>query len=88
MPAQYSKHALYTHSYKHCHQQEVASIIHFRQYRGWRTAGLAFEFGDQVYDQPNRTMLSYAEGMVRGGEHAGRKKEVQWASHFHLRMST
>lgn len=39
----------------------VASIIHYKQYRDWRRSGVAFEFGDQTYTNPNRTMASYAE---------------------------
>ncbi|CAM9444596.1 unnamed protein product, partial [Chrysoparadoxa australica] len=45
--------------------KEVASIVHIKQYRGWRTEGLAFEFGDQVYDHPNRSLGSYAEELLR-----------------------
>ncbi|CAM9189410.1 unnamed protein product, partial [Laminaria digitata] len=57
--------------------KEVASIIHHTQYRGWRLEGIAYEIGDQVYDQPNRTMISYAEGMVVKGKHRGLKKEMR-----------
>lgn len=57
--------------------KEVASIIHFKQYRGWRVEGIAFEFGDQVYAAPNRSLASFAEGMVKGGQHGGRVKEVK-----------
>lgn len=39
--------------------------------------GVAYEFGDQVYDQPNRTMVSYAEGMMVKGKHKGLKKEMR-----------
>lgn len=39
----------------------VASIIHYKQFRDWRRSGVAFEFGDQTYTNPNRTMASYAE---------------------------
>lgn len=45
--------------------------------RGWRLGGVAYEFGDQVYDQPNRTMASYAEGMMVKGKHRGMKKEMR-----------
>lgn len=38
----------------------VASIVHYKQYRDWRLSGIAFEFGDQTYTQPNRTMSTYA----------------------------
>lgn len=45
--------------------------------RGWRLGGVAYEFGDQVYDQPNRTMVSYAEGIMVKGKHRGTKKEMR-----------
>ncbi|CAM9117268.1 unnamed protein product [Ectocarpus sp. 13 AM-2016] len=57
--------------------KQVASIIHHTQYRSWRLEGIAYEFGDQVYDKPNRTMVSYAEGMMVKGEHRGLKKEMR-----------
>ncbi|KAG7398247.1 Dynein assembly factor 3, axonemal [Phytophthora boehmeriae] len=40
---------------------ENASVIHARQYREWRNSGVAFEFGDQTYTVPNRTMAAYTE---------------------------
>ncbi|KAG1689419.1 hypothetical protein DVH05_002221 [Phytophthora capsici] len=40
---------------------ENASVIHIRQYRNWRNSGVAFEFGDQTYTVPNRTMAAYTE---------------------------
>lgn len=40
---------------------ENASVIHIRQYRDWRNTGIAFEFGDQTYTEPNRSMASYTE---------------------------
>ncbi|KUF76464.1 Dynein assembly factor 3 [Phytophthora nicotianae] len=40
---------------------ENASVIHIRQYRDWRNTGVAFEFGDQTYTVPNRTMAAYTE---------------------------
>jgi glyoxylate carboligase len=40
---------------------ENASVIHIRQYRDWRNCGVAFEFGDQTYTVPNRTMAAYTE---------------------------
>jgi len=43
-----------------------AGCIHFSQYRDWRNTGVGFEYGDQTYDVPNRTMASYAEGRERG----------------------
>lgn len=38
-----------------------ASVIHIKQYREWRNTGIAFEFGDQTYTEPNRTMAAYTE---------------------------
>lgn len=43
---------------------ENASVIHIRQYRDWRNTGIAFEFGDQTYTEPNRTMASYTQVTV------------------------
>ncbi|GLD96051.1 hypothetical protein PINS_up004729 [Pythium insidiosum] len=40
---------------------ENASVIHIRQFRQWRNTGVAFEFGDQVYEAPNRSMAAYTE---------------------------
>ncbi|KAJ0390870.1 hypothetical protein P43SY_010436 [Pythium insidiosum] len=40
---------------------ENASVIHIRQFRQWRNTGIAFEFGDQVYSEPNRSMAAYTE---------------------------
>eukprot|EP00903_Cladosiphon_okamuranus_P019165 g17627.t2 len=57
--------------------KDVASIVHHTQYRNWRLGGVAYEFGDQVYDQPNRTMVSYAEGVMLKGQHRGMKKEMR-----------
>jgi dynein assembly factor 3 len=34
--------------------------------RDWRLAGIAFEFGDQTYTHPNKTMASFAEVSHRG----------------------
>lgn len=33
-------------------------------------------FGDQVYSEPNRTMMSYTEGVLKQGKEKGFKKEV------------
>ncbi len=43
-----------------------AGCVHYTQYRAWRNSGIAFEFGDQSYVAPNRTMASFAEGKERG----------------------
>ncbi|CAM9944533.1 unnamed protein product, partial [Hapterophycus canaliculatus] len=55
----------------------VASIIHHTQYRNWRLGGIAYEFGDQVYDHPNRTMVSHAEGVVVKGKHRGMRTSMR-----------
>lgn len=55
----------------------AASIIHQRLYKEWRLSGLAFEFGDQRYEQPNRTLGSYAEGVMKKGKDKGLKKEIR-----------
>lgn len=39
-------------------------------------AGVAFEFGDQVYTHNNVTMLSYVEGRVNKGQDKGVAKEI------------
>lgn len=54
-----------------------ASIIHIKQYKEWRLSGIAFEFGDQEYNEPNRTLMSYAEGYIKQGKEKGQKKEVK-----------
>ena len=58
-----------------------ASIVHIKQYKEWCHSGIAFEFGDQTYNEPNRTMMSYAEGIMKKGKEKGLKKEVRgfWA---------
>lgn len=53
------------------------SIIHIKQFKEWRMSGLAFEFGDQSYTEPNRTLMSYAEGTMKSGKEKGIKKEVK-----------
>ena len=45
--------------------------------RALTKGGVAFEFGDQVYDQPNRTLGSYAEGALKMGKDHGIKKEIR-----------
>jgi dynein assembly factor 3 len=53
-----------------------ASIVHIKQYRQWKLTGIAFEFGDQTYSEPNRTMMTYTEGFIKKGKEKGLKKEV------------
>jgi dynein assembly factor 3 len=43
-----------------------AGSIHYTTFREWRNSGVAFEFGDQVYSEPNRTLASYVEGKEAG----------------------
>ena len=40
--------------------RSVCGNIHTLHYREWRQRGVAFEFGDQTYTVPNRTMGTYA----------------------------
>ncbi|KAF0775692.1 hypothetical protein AaE_000607, partial [Aphanomyces astaci] len=43
-----------------------ASVIHIKQFKEWRNTGIAFEFGDQQYTAPNRTMASYTDAVKKG----------------------
>ncbi len=61
----------------HTSIREYASIIHIKQYKDWRMKGIAYEFGDQEYTEPNRTMMSYTEGFLKEGKEKGMKKEVK-----------
>ncbi|OQS00631.1 hypothetical protein ACHHYP_03259 [Achlya hypogyna] len=45
---------------------DQASVIHVRQFKEWRNSGIAFEFGDQSYTTPNRSMAAYTEATKRG----------------------
>jgi dynein assembly factor 3 len=54
-----------------------ASIVHSKQYREWRNTGIAFEFGDQTYSEPNRSLMTYTEGFMKKGKEKGMKKEVK-----------
>lgn len=65
----------------HAAIKPFASIIHVRQFKDWRLNGIAYEFGDQAYTDPNRTMMSYTEGFLKTGKDKGLKKEVKgfWA---------
>ena len=56
--------------------REKASIVHIKQYKHWRQTGIAFEFGDQTYTEPNRTLMTYTEGFMKKGKEKGMKKEV------------
>lgn len=53
-----------------------ASIVHIKQYKEWRQSGIAFEFGDQTYTEPNKTLMTFTEGFIKKGSDKGLKKEV------------
>jgi dynein assembly factor 3, axonemal len=46
------------------HVRPVSGLVHSVLFRDWRMKGLAFEFGDETYIQPNRTLGSYIEVSV------------------------
>jgi len=54
-----------------------ASVIHAKQYKEWRLTGVGFEFGDQEYACPNRSMGSYTQGIMKKGKDKGIKKEIR-----------
>eukprot|EP01036_Dinobryon_divergens_P031277 gene31277-40647_t len=70
-----NRKALYDWDY-HATLKTAASIIHIKQYKDWRHSGIAFEFGDQIYSEPNRTLMTYTEGVMKKGKDKGIKKEV------------
>lgn len=53
-----------------------ASIVHIKQFKHWRETGIAYEFGDQEYVEPNKSMMTFAEGFLKSGRDKGLKKEV------------
>lgn len=53
-----------------------ASIIHIKQYKHWRETGIGYEFGDQEYSEPNKSLVTFAEGFLKRGKDHGLKKEV------------
>ena len=71
-----ARRALGDWDYQYTLRETIASIIHLTLYRDWREKGVAFEFGDQTYDEGNRTMMTYVEGSLKRGKHAGDHKEV------------
>lgn len=73
-----SRNALADWDY-HATIKKMASIIHIKQYKEFRTSGIAYEFGDQVYSEPNRTLMSYTEGVMKHGKDRGMKKEVNYS---------
>ena len=60
-----------------CNEKGSASIVHVKLFKDWRLNGIAFEFGDQTYTEPNRTFMSYAPGTVKAGKDKGQMKGVQ-----------
>ncbi len=70
-----ARKALFDWDY-HSTLKQKASIVHIKQYKEWRGSGLAFEFGDQTYSEPNKTLMSYTEGTMKKGKEQGLKKEV------------
>lgn len=70
-----ARKAMYDWDY-HASIKSKASIIHLKTYKNWRHTGIAFEFGDQTYSEPNRTMMTYTEGFMKRGKEKGMKKEV------------
>ena len=61
----------------HYSLKTVASIIHVKLYKEWRLRGIAYEFGDQEYTEPNRTMMTFTEGLVKKGKAKGEHKDVK-----------
>ena len=60
-----------------CNEKGSASIVHVKLFKDWRLNGIAFEFGDQTYTEPNRTFMSYAPGTMKAGKDKGQMKGVQ-----------
>ena len=50
--------------------------MHVKLFKDWRLRGIAFEFGDQTYTEPNRTLMSHAPGVMKAGKDRGSTKEV------------
>lgn len=71
-----SKRALFDWDW-HYSLAKTASIVHVQMYKDWREKGIAFEFGDQSYTEPNRSLMSYLEGVMKVGRDRGMKKEVK-----------
>jgi hypothetical protein len=76
-----ARKALYDWDY-HASIKSKASIVHLKTYKNWRHTGIAFEFGDQTYSEPNRTVMTYIEGFMKSGKEKGMKKEVSHHSPF------
>ncbi|CAE7648766.1 Dnaaf3 [Symbiodinium microadriaticum] len=72
-----ARRALGDWDYQYTLRETIASIIHITLYRDWREKGVAFEFGDQTYEEGNRTMMTYVEGAMKRGKNAGDHKEIR-----------
>lgn len=70
-----SRKGLYDWDYQYTYRPSV-SIIHHKLYREFRESGISFEFGDQTYTCPNKTLMSYHAGTLKRGKEAGQLKEV------------
>ncbi len=57
--------------------KDVAGIIHIDQWKEWRMKGIAFEFGDAVYNIPNPTMLTIARAISQKGRDRGMVKDLK-----------
>lgn len=63
--------------YRYGIQRLGGGIVHVKQYKHWRDTGIAFEFGDQQYIMPNRSLATYAEGLLRSGRDKGLRRELR-----------
>lgn len=70
------RQALYDWDY-HSNYKKKSSIIHIKQYKTWRESGIAYEFGDQVYNEANPTFITYTEGVMKSGSKKGERQEVR-----------
>lgn len=70
-----SRKSIYDWDY-HSGVKSRASIVHIKQFKHWRETGIAYEFGDQEYVEPNKSFMTFAEGFLKHGRDKGLKKEV------------
>ena len=71
------KDATFDWDYRKGLDEAGADLVHLKQYRHWRATGVAFEFGDQTYERPNRTLGTFVDGFLRHGKDKGAKREVR-----------
>jgi dynein assembly factor 3, axonemal len=83
-----SRRALGDWDWQYSYRETAASLVHLTLYRDWRETGIAFEFGDQRYEEGNRTMMTYVEGTMKRGKDAGFHKEVNSPSPESLSILT